>query len=80
MCGDWKAQTLCLCQQPHDNVNRGDGNMSPRNLLSTTIGDQLKTVDSLSKVFGVSLKDRGAILSAGISADGAFWMNSKVIG
>ena len=75
--GDWKAQTLCLCQQPHDNVNRGDGNMSPRNLLSTTIGDQLKTVDSLSKVFGVSLKDRGAILSAGISADGAFWMNSK---
>ena len=46
--------------------------MSPRNLLSTTIGDQLKTVDSSSKVFGVSLKDRGAILSAGISANGAF--------
>lgn len=74
--GDWKAQTICLCQKPHDKLNKGDGNMSPRNLLSTTIGDQLKIVDTSSKVFGVSLKDRGSILSAGFSANGAYWMNS----
>ena len=50
--------------------------MSPRNSLTTTIGDQLKIVDTSSKVFGISLKDRGSILSAGFSADGAYWMNS----
>ena len=38
--------------KPHDKLNKGDGNMSPRNLLSTTIGDQLKIVDTSSKVFG----------------------------
>ena len=27
------------------------------------VGDQLKLKDSISKVFGVSIKDRGAILS-----------------
>ena len=74
--GDWKAQTICLCQKPHDKLNKGDGQMSPRNLLTTTIGDQLKIVDTSSKVFGISLKDRGSILSAGFSADGAYWMNS----
>ena len=74
--GDWKAQTICLCQKPHDKLNKGDGKMSPRNLLTTTLGDQLKIVDTSSKVFGVSLKDRGSILSAGFSADGAYWMNS----
>ena len=53
-----KFQTICLCQKPHDQLNKGDGKMSPRNLLTTTIGDQLKIVDTSSKVFGVSLKDK----------------------
>jgi predicted AlkP superfamily pyrophosphatase or phosphodiesterase len=51
--------------------------MSPNNLLCNTVGDQLKLNDSLSKVFGVSIKDRGAILSTGTLADGAYWLNNN---
>lgn len=54
------------------------GKMSPRNLLVTTIGDQLKlATDGRAKVIGVALKDRGAIMPAGHAADGAYWFDSK---
>lgn len=53
--------------------NKKKGQMSPRNLLSTTIGDQLRLhTDFRSKVIGVSYKDRAAILPAGYSANGAY--------
>ncbi len=54
------------------------GKMSPRNLLVTTIGDQLKLgTDGRAKVIGIALKDRGAILPAGHAANGAYWFDSK---
>lgn len=54
------------------------GKMSPRNLLVTTIGDQLKlATDNRAKVVGIALKDRGAILPAGHAANGAYWFDSK---
>ncbi|MBE2216104.1 MAG: alkaline phosphatase family protein [Opitutaceae bacterium] len=47
---------------------------SPRRLLAATIGDQLKaTYGAEARVFGVSNKDRSAILMAGARADGAYW-------
>ncbi len=50
------------------------GLFSPKNLLATTISDALKLSNNLeSKVIGISLKNRGAILPAGGSADGAYW-------
>ena len=52
------------------------GRMSPRRLLTTTIGDELKiATDFKAKVIGVSLKDRASILPAGHSADGAYWID-----
>ncbi len=58
--------------------NGSAGKMSPRNMLVTTIGDQLKlATDGRAKVVGVALKDRGAILPAGHAANGAFWFDSK---
>lgn len=58
--------------------NNKAGQMSPRNMLSTTIGDELKiATDFKSKVIGVALKDRAAILPAGHSADAAYWIDSK---
>lgn len=52
------------------------GMRSPRNMLATTIGDELKiATDFKSKVIGVSLKDRAAILPAGHSADAAYWVD-----
>ena len=54
------------------------GKMSPRNLLATTIGDQLRLhTDFRSKVVGVSYKDRAAILPAGRSGNAAYWLDSK---
>src|SRR5580765_3067026 len=51
---------------------------SPHNLLSDTIGDELKlATQGKSRVFGVSLKDRGAILPAGFSGDTAYWIDPK---
>lgn len=54
------------------------GKMSPHRLLTTTITDELQlTTQQASKVVGISLKDRGAILPAGRSADAAYWYDGK---
>lgn len=51
-----------------------EGEMSPRNMLVTTIGDELRmNTNFKSRVFSVSLKDRGSILPAGHSANAAYW-------
>src|SRR5215472_14087664 len=51
---------------------------SPHNLLADTIGDELKlATQGKSRVFGVSLKDRSAILSAGFSGDAAYWIDPR---
>jgi arylsulfatase A-like enzyme len=63
---------------PVGSDNRKAGSMSPVNLLSTTIGDQLRLhTDFRGKVVGVSYKDRAAILPAGRSANGAYWLDTK---
>jgi hypothetical protein len=55
-----------------------DPPVSPRQLLADTLGDRLKIVmEGRSKVFGVALKDRAALLLAGHAADGAYWMSSN---
>lgn len=49
---------------------------SPRQLLATTVGDELKLLNGeRSKVIGISSKDRSAILLAGKLADAAYWMD-----
>ena len=54
------------------------GKMSPRNLLVTTICDELRLATNFkSKVIGVALKDRGSILPAGHSANAAYWYDNK---
>ncbi len=50
---------------------------SPRNLLASTVGDELRLATAgQSRVYGVSLKDRASILPAGAGANGAFWIDS----
>lgn len=52
------------------------GKMSPHNLLSTTITDELRLATNFqSKVVGVSLKDRASILPAGHNPTAAFWLD-----
>jgi hypothetical protein len=58
-----------------------DGNKtgaSPHNLLADTLGDELKlATQGKSRVFGVSLKDRAAVLPAGFAGDAAYWIDGK---
>lgn len=49
---------------------------SPRRLLVSTVGDELKRSGSPnSKVIGISLKDRAAILPSGHMANAAYWFD-----
>ena len=51
---------------------------SPRNLLASTIGDEVRlATKGGAKLFGVALKDRAAILTAGHTANGAFWIDPQ---
>ncbi|HMR84673.1 MAG TPA: alkaline phosphatase family protein [Niabella sp.] len=53
------------------------GKMSPRNLLATTVTDELRLATNFqSKVIGVSLKDRASILPAGHHPTGAYWFDA----
>lgn len=54
------------------------GKMSPKNLLASTITDELKLATNFrSKVIGIAIKDRGGILPAGHFADAAYWYDSS---
>jgi len=53
------------------------GGMSPRNLIGSTFGDELRAADNFqSKVIGISLKDRAAILPGGHTANAAYWYDA----
>jgi len=55
------------------------GKMSPRNLWTTTIGDELRLGTNFSsKVIGIALKDRAAILPAGHLANAAYWFDASI--
>lgn len=54
------------------------GQMSPVAMKTTNIGDELRLSTNFhSRVFGIALKDRGAIFPAGHSANGAFWFDDS---
>ena len=78
---DWyekesKAMVNCVgdtSRRPVGNA-AGNGDVSPYRMLSSTISDELKlATQRRAKVIGVSIKDRGAVLPAGHTPDGAFW-------
>src|ERR1017187_5281885 len=51
---------------------------SPHNLLSDTLGDELKlATGGKARVFAISLKDGAAVLPAGFSGDAAYWIDPK---
>ncbi len=55
-----------------------EGQNSPRNLLTSTVTDELRLATNFrSKVIGIALKDRGAILPAGHTANAAYWFEDK---
>jgi Type I phosphodiesterase / nucleotide pyrophosphatase len=53
-----------------------DVGASPLNELASTLGDEVVlATQGQSKLFGISLKDRAAILTSGHASNGAFWLD-----
>lgn len=50
---------------------------SPKTLLGSTVGDELKNSGHASKVVAIALKDRSAIFMGGHRADAVFWHEPK---
>ena len=51
---------------------------SPRRLLASTLGDELRlSTNDRSKVIGIALKDRAAILPTGRHANAAYWYSPE---
>lgn len=80
---DWvdnfKGKSVYCTDDTVHEVNNGvvgATSMSPRNLLVTTITDELRLATNFhSRTYGISIKDRGAILPAGHLANGAYWLD-----
>jgi len=54
------------------------GRMSPRNLLTSTITDELRLATNFrAKVISISLKDRASILPGGHCPTGAYWFDAS---
>src|SRR5947207_5975525 len=80
---DWYERTtghsVTSVSDPAEKIVGGAGEgASPRRMLVSTVGDELKiATGSKSKVIGLSLKDRSAILPAGHMADLALWYDAQ---
>ena len=76
--GDEASPLLPISVEPSDvSLARSSSGRSPRNLLGTALPDWLKQANPRSKAFGVSRKDRSAILMGGKQADAAFWYDGE---
>ncbi|PZX59202.1 type I phosphodiesterase/nucleotide pyrophosphatase [Algoriphagus ratkowskyi] len=81
---DWYVKSLdrmIYCAEDTLVTNVGgsaeNGFISPRNLLTTTITDELRiSTQKRSKVVGVAIKDRGASMPAGHLGD-AYWFDTN---
>lgn len=59
-------------------TNSDAGKMSPHRLMTTTFADENRLHTQMrGKTIGVALKDRGAILPAGHTANAAYWFHGK---
>lgn len=80
---DWYDQTIqdsmyCVEDRSQETVGapmREHVGTSPKNLIGTTLGDEMKNAGMSSKVVTVALKDRAAILMGGHRADLAVWFD-----
>ena len=71
------------CAQDYNVIGVGttskEGKRSPVNMLTSTITDELRISSNMkSKVIGIALKDRSAILPAGHTANAAYWYDGSI--
>ncbi len=74
---DWNVKTVGGGHQEKPGAKCTDADpASPKRLLVSTLGDELRDAHAESKVIGISIKARGAILPSGHRAAGAFWFDN----
>ncbi len=74
---DWTVDLLGASKGTEGSKCTDEDPASPRRLLVTTVGDELRNAHEQSRVVGVSLKARAAILPSGHRANGAFWFDAR---
>ena len=77
---DVKASVYCAGDDNVEPIGTKDkaGKMSPHRMLTTTFSDENRLFTQMKgKSIGISLKDRGAILPAGHTANGAYWFHGR---
>ena len=69
-------ERYAIVGNPESAAGSSEVGASPRNELASTLGDEVVLATrGQSKLFGISLKDRAAILTSGHASNGAFWMD-----
>jgi predicted AlkP superfamily pyrophosphatase or phosphodiesterase len=79
---DWwdrgAGRTVVAVSDPAEKIVGAEGEgASPRRMLVSTVGDELKAARPGSRVVGLSMKDRGAIFTAGHSGDVVLWYDAQ---
>ena len=77
---DIKASVYCAQDDSVRSAGTMDvsGQMSPHRMKTTTFADENRLFTQMrGKTIGISIKDRGAILPAGHSANAAYWFQGK---
>ncbi len=80
---DKKSGKNLYCAEDNSVIGVGttspEGVRSPKNNLTTTITDELRISSNMkSKVIGIALKDRSAIMPAGHTANAAYWYDGSI--
>ncbi len=75
------AQTVYCVSDKRETAVGGSpsaGYISPKNMKVTTIADELRlATNNVSRTFAISLKDRGAVLPGGHTANASYWMDDE---
>lgn len=72
---DWSVKTVGGEDAGKGPSCTDDAPASPKRLLVSTVGDELRNSHEESKVIGISIKARAAILPSGHRAAGAYWFD-----
>lgn len=74
-------ETYCARDESASLVGEGgekSGHLSPANMLTSTVSDELRLAAGMkSKVIGIALKDRAAIMPAGHLGSAAYWLDDE---
>lgn len=79
---DKELKTMVYCAQDDDvssvGTKTGAGKMSTQRMKTTTFADENRLFTQMrGKTIGISIKDRGAILPAGHTANAAYWFQGR---